>query len=338
MLNQRGFAAPILIWVVIGLIAIVAVSKTGSEDKELPKIPNNNQIVDQQLTKATIQPNPTGDPQVLTDKVKQYYSNISARQFDQAWGLLSKNFQNYSQSYDHFVKGYETTKSILIQDTHVQDLSANTVFIKLQSTDNINNQVQTKNYSGTWRLIFEDGSWKLDTAEIALASIFPVSIPKQRAVNQPQIYYDDPTSDPSDETFYNSNNPGYSNQEDIEEKKSQADDLSSKIQDLNWEIGRLKRNADSYSHDDFSSKLKKLQNEAGDLSQEASDLSIDDATQSLDDVSYKLKGLRNEIDSDPSFFYRKREDEIDSKLKRSIWDTDYAKSYVDDYSFDSGDY
>ena len=59
MLKQGGFViAPILIWVVVGLIAIVAISKTGSEDKGLPKIPNN-QVVDQQ---STIQPNPTIDP------------------------------------------------------------------------------------------------------------------------------------------------------------------------------------------------------------------------------------------------------------------------------------
>lgn len=206
MFNQRGFASQILIWVVIGLIAIVAVSKTGSDDKGLSKIPNN-QVVDQQSTKTTVQPNPTGDPQVLADIVKQYYSNISARQFDRAWGLLSKNFQNYSQGYDHFVKGHDTTKSILVQDTYVQGLSANTVFIKLQATDNINNQIQTRNYSGTWKLIFEDGSWKLDTAEIALVSIFPSQAPKQGVAGQPQVYYDDPISDPSNETFYDFNNP-----------------------------------------------------------------------------------------------------------------------------------
>ncbi|MDP3982767.1 MAG: hypothetical protein Q8Q65_01685 [bacterium] len=241
MFNQKGFASPILIWIAVGLIAIVAVSKTGSENKKLPET-LNNQTFDQQSTKPTIQPNPTVEPQVLTDKVKQYYSDISNKHFNQAWSLLSKNFQNYSKNYDSFVNGYNTTKSILVQDVTLKDLATNTVFIKLQSTDNINNQIQTKNYSGTWKLIFEDGSWKLDTANIILIGISPAPKTCQfnkeqlRTVlkeygytdeeinqffiikpgdcfnlklnnNQPQVYYDDPTSDQSDESSYNSNNP-----------------------------------------------------------------------------------------------------------------------------------
>ena len=204
MLKQGGFViAPILIWVVVGLIAIVAISKTGSEDKGLPKIPNN-QVVDQQ---STIQPNPTIDPQALTDTVKKFYSHLSSREFDQAWRLLSKNAQDQAEGYDLFIKGFATTKNVLVQDIQLQDLSTKKVFIKLQSTDNINNQTLTKNFQGTWELKLEDGFWKLDTAEIALTNAFPSQIPKQRVTNQPQVYYDDPTSDQSDEFSYNSNNP-----------------------------------------------------------------------------------------------------------------------------------
>lgn len=115
------------------------------------------------------------DPQILTDTVKQFYSDISTKQYGSGWGLLSKNFQNYAKNYDNFVKGYDTTKSILVQDTHMQDLSTNTIFIRLQSTDTNNGQIQTKDYSGTWKLIKEDGSWKLDTADIALLNVSPSS-------------------------------------------------------------------------------------------------------------------------------------------------------------------
>ncbi len=133
-----------------------------------------------------LQPSPTGvsesprpstvsnvDPQILTDTVKQFYSKVSSKQFDKAWELLSKNFKDYSKNYNNFVKGYDATKSVLVQDLRIQDLPTYTVFVKLQSADNFYSQIQTKDYSGTWKLIKEDGIWKLDKAEIALINVSP---------------------------------------------------------------------------------------------------------------------------------------------------------------------
>lgn len=182
-INQKGnVATPVLVWLVLGLFILVVVSKTENENKKLPKI-SSDQIVNQQ--QSPIRPNPTIDPEVLTDTVKQFYSSISSRQFDPAWKLLSKSFQNNAKTYDSFVKGYDTTKSVSIQDIHIKDMSDNSVFIKLQSTDSNHDQIQTKDYSGTWKLIKEDGSWKLDTADIALLSVSPSS----RALNVAAFVY-----------------------------------------------------------------------------------------------------------------------------------------------------
>lgn len=173
MFNQKGFiVAPILVWAVIGLLALgIIISRISNKDKELSKV-QNSQVVDQQ---PAIKPSPSTDPANLIDTVRQFYSNISSRQFNQAWILLSKNFQSNAKNYDNFVKGYDTTRSVLVQEIHVQDLSNDIIFIKLQSTDTNYDQIQTKDYSGTWKLIKEDGFWKLDSADIALLNVSPSS-------------------------------------------------------------------------------------------------------------------------------------------------------------------
>lgn len=125
---------------------------------------------------------------------------------------------------------------------------------------------------------------------------------------------------------------------EIEDKKARAEDLRSNIENLNYEIGRLRRNADSYDDDEFVSKLRRLQYEAEDFSSEASDLETDDVVSNLEDTSYNLRRLKNDIESEPSYFYRDRDDDIYSRLRRSEYDTDDALSNIDDFLSDLDDY
>lgn len=125
---------------------------------------------------------------------------------------------------------------------------------------------------------------------------------------------------------------------EIEDKKARAEDLRSNIEDINYEIGRLRRNADSYDDDEFTTKLRRLQYEADNLSSEAGDLEADDVMSSLDETSYGLRRLKNDIESEPSYFYRDRDDDIYSRLKRSEYNTDDALSNINDFSSDLNDY
>lgn len=108
------------------------------------------------------------NPEDLVNTVKQFYNYIGLKQLDNAWNLLSKNFQNYAQGHDHFVSGYDTTLNVFIEDAYVKDLSTNTVYVKFKSADDFNGQTQYKNWAGVWQLIREDGTWKMDNANIAL--------------------------------------------------------------------------------------------------------------------------------------------------------------------------
>lgn len=182
MFNQKGFtAAPLVILVVISLVAAAVTYKEGS----IQINPNGNQGipgVSDNLTNNQ-QPTPTPFPSTsssdLINPVKQFYSDLSAKQYFDAWTLLSKNFQNYAQSYNNFVDGYNSTTSITIKDVSLQDLSNYTVYVQLDSTNNINGQIRNNSYAGTWKLIHEDGSWKLNEAKIeALNPINPTQTGK----------------------------------------------------------------------------------------------------------------------------------------------------------------
>ncbi|MDO8487759.1 MAG: hypothetical protein Q7S31_00395 [bacterium] len=176
---------PVAIVAIVSLILISVFSNHNSGNQ-------NSHISPSAITSSpSPSTNPSVDPQVLTDTVKQYYVNISSKRIDQAWGLLSKNFQNSAKNYDSFAKGYTTTRSVLVQDTRIQDLPNYIVFIKLQASDTIYDQVQTKDYSGTWKLIKEDGSWKLDSADIVLLNVSPSS--RALSVATFVYAYDSPT-------------------------------------------------------------------------------------------------------------------------------------------------
>ncbi len=167
MFNQKGFViAPIVIWIVIGLIAAVAAHKEFDFNGNKNSVQISNNLTD--YPKQSPSPIPIASSSDLTDPVKQYYSDISSKQYYNAWILLSKNFQNYAQGYDSFVKGYGTTVSLSVNDIYVHYLSNDTVFVNLSSVDNINGQIQSRTYSGTWKIVWEEGTWKLDTANIAL--------------------------------------------------------------------------------------------------------------------------------------------------------------------------
>jgi len=124
---------------------------------------------------STIAPKTAIKEQPQIEAVSQFYSTLSSMEFDKAWKLLSNNYQTSAKSFDEFVKSYGTTKSIAIQNINLigSSPSASTVFVKLKSIDDFHGQDQTKNFSGTWNLIKENGQWKLDTADISMISMVP---------------------------------------------------------------------------------------------------------------------------------------------------------------------
>lgn len=201
---QKGFVvAPIIIWAVVGLFAVAAVNQTGlvqlnlSREGGLLKVKN---LAEKQ--KPATNPASISESDLL-NSVKEFYSTISSKKYDSAWNLLSKDFQDYVQGYDNFVKGYKTTLSVVVKNVYVKDLSNKLVYVELEAKDDINGQVISQTFSGIWELIKEDGGWKLDTANLTANNTTPTaskpSIKPQPTPHPTSTPQPTPTSDPAKE-------------------------------------------------------------------------------------------------------------------------------------------
>lgn len=115
----------------------------------------------------------------------------------------------------------------------------------LSSNDDISNKAQRSDQTG-------------------FLNVIDYSILNQsEKINKDNNTEENPKSSYENDTIplYDLNSPIYyldDNKEvEIEEKIFEAEDLQSRTEDLNWQINRLRRNADSYDSDEFVSKLKK---------------------------------------------------------------------------------
>ncbi len=164
---KNGFVIPIIVWIIAAAFAILAISKAGST--------NNSGQIPSDFTEVTpSQPSPspivipTAAPLAeadLINPVKEFYSDLSSDKVDSAWNLLSKNLQYQEGGYNSFIINM-TPGTIGIQDIYVQDLSAHTVYLKIQESNNLNTALQTAIYTGTVDLVKEDGVWRLEKINI----------------------------------------------------------------------------------------------------------------------------------------------------------------------------
>ncbi len=157
---KNGFVIPIIVWIIAAAFGILAISKAGSTN-------NSGQT-------ASLQPSPTPiiiptpappTESDLINPVKQFYSDLSSDKIDSVWNLLSKDYQDQAQGYNNFVKRI-TPGNATIQDIYVQDISTNTVYVKLLESNTINSNPYTNISKGTIKLIREDGSWKLNHIDV----------------------------------------------------------------------------------------------------------------------------------------------------------------------------
>ena len=102
------------------------------------------------------------------DAVRQFYSAINAKNFPAAWALTGSRFRS-SVEYQGWVNGFATTRSVQVQSVTVtaQTATTATVAVAFQSVDAAaGGGTVTKTFQGTWQLVVDGGSWKLDQASI----------------------------------------------------------------------------------------------------------------------------------------------------------------------------
>ena len=113
-----------------------------------------------------------------SESVALFYSLLDQRSYDAAYGLLSSGFRS-SHSLDAFRNGYATTQSIVVED--VEQIGPAKVQVSVLASDLIDGQTLVRRFTGTWDLVNESNTWKLDHAQIAVVSSSQVQVAQNYA-------------------------------------------------------------------------------------------------------------------------------------------------------------
>ncbi len=162
-MNKNGFViAPIIIWIAVAAFAILAISKAGTSN-------NSSQTTNLQPSSSpTVIPTSASLTESnLIDPVKSYYSNVTSKNYYDAWNLLTKKNQSTGPitNFDDFVKDFNSSGlvDILIKKISTTDLTNHVVSVDVESEFIKNGQSKIYTAIDTWKLIEENGLWKLDS-------------------------------------------------------------------------------------------------------------------------------------------------------------------------------
>jgi hypothetical protein len=109
-----------------------------------------------------------GVPDYLEKTVSSFYELLNARRFDEAYKMLSANFQT-ANPYKTWAAGYATMQKVSAEVT-ADKSQVNTVQVKITSTDSTSGGgVTTRNFTGTWKLQWNTATsaWVLNEANIS---------------------------------------------------------------------------------------------------------------------------------------------------------------------------
>lgn len=122
------------------------------------------------ITQTVVTPSPTEaaltgpNAQAL---INQFYTYINSKNYDDAYNLLSTNYQN-GQSRENFKAGYQTTvrDSWIFGGTQTLSDGSVQVNITLTAIDNKNGTNVTTVYSGYYIVIKENGQLRIDQGNL----------------------------------------------------------------------------------------------------------------------------------------------------------------------------
>ena len=98
------------------------------------------------------------------DAVQAFYNYLKARDLENAFGLLSKNFA--PESFEDWKKGYDNSLDTTLIKIEVDKKVKEQINIKLASKDVVEDEIVYKYYEGSWIVKEEDEKYRLWEADI----------------------------------------------------------------------------------------------------------------------------------------------------------------------------
>lgn len=97
----------------------------------------------------------------------RFHQAITNKKLEEAYSILSPEYQRFMKSYDSFANGYATTLLSDIVELTVlyEDNNTASYAYKLKAVDREGNGTKTQYFAGKAKLINIDGHWRLDSTE-----------------------------------------------------------------------------------------------------------------------------------------------------------------------------
>ena len=153
------------------LLALFVFAVMGSPIATLPDLGRAaTQVVTERSNHNTQSLPPNNEPQATThfdDRVLDFYSKLNARDFQDAYEMLSPSFRAGS-TYAVWEAGYKTTESVQVEVTAIDEAA---VKVSLLATDRGPNGPIVRRFQGGWSGIRgSDGEWYLNDGHFSLVT------------------------------------------------------------------------------------------------------------------------------------------------------------------------
>ena len=92
--------------------------------------------------------------------VKAFYAYLKARQMEKGFDLLSQEYLQKT-NFEEWTNRFTNVLNVNVYKAEMVENSKDTVDIKFDTTNWVNNETEYHYYEGTWKTIFEDGKYKM---------------------------------------------------------------------------------------------------------------------------------------------------------------------------------
>ncbi len=154
--GKKGSVFKYVKWlVVIGVVGYLVLSFFSGDSGKSTTATGNS--IGSNNTKATAHVTDSAENTLIN-----FHKAITAKQYKEAYNLLSSDMQSYVGGYDKFVRGYGTTESSQITEINVisKNDSAAQLAYMLESKDKFKAGILVQHFSGTAKLV-NNGGWKI---------------------------------------------------------------------------------------------------------------------------------------------------------------------------------
>ena len=128
-----------------------------------------SEFTDKEIEKINV--DPTKSPK---DSVIAFYAYLKARQMEKGFDLLTKEYLQKT-NFEEWTTRFKDVLDVYVYKAEIVEDSKDTVNIKFNTTNWVNNETEYHFYEGTWKTIFEDGKYKMlksNIKEIATPDIY----------------------------------------------------------------------------------------------------------------------------------------------------------------------